>query len=245
VRTTPTARRGSASPTGPSSASAIAACQQPAAPDDLEVAVAVRTRPLAIERRPDGGQQRLALAVETALEALPAVDPEPREPAVAGRLEGRRAVRQPVPAVAGETDDDVAAADQRAAAAALADRDARLAHLAFGHRHLARRLDPERLVAVDRDQPQRVARQRQFRRAGEPRHRLVAVGVVDEHGVVGLDHHEYAAANVPLAAAAGANDTVAGDGSRRHGDGGRGLLLEVGEANAIELPVGAATAGDR
>lgn len=87
--------------------------------------------------------------------------------------------------------------------------------------HLADAFYSERLLAVAGQKPQRIAGHRKRLGSSQPRDRLIAVDVVDEDGVVGLDDDEDAAANGPLAAAVEADETVSGDYSDRHGRSGR------------------------
>jgi len=103
----------------------LAAGDDGVALENLQVALALGTGPLAVEPGLDGVEQRVALVVDTDLERVAALDADRGEAAVlAGVVDDRRAAGQRVAVVALETGDRPAGADQRAATRAGADRDA-------------------------------------------------------------------------------------------------------------------------
>jgi len=188
--------------------------QQPSATaDDPQVLAAVRTGPCAVEPLAHRVVEGVAGAVDAHLEGGAALDTHRREATVrTAGVEDGRSRDEWIARPGVEVDDGSAGADKRAA---------RLGVGADGNAGLGGGVDrssnpvgshPERPVVETGGEAEAVAVgfDGDAVGTGEPRHRLVARGVVDEDGSVGFDEDEHPAA---VDSVVGLDGAVAGEGA--------------------------------
>src|SRR6056297_3416037 len=200
----------------------VTACDDAAALQYPEVGFAVGTGPLAVEPLAHRVHERVAVAVDADVERVPALDAHLREAAVAGLLVDGRPARNRVGGRTAETGDVAVGAHERPlAVGAVADRDA-------GDRP---RVSRDAVAGVAFDAHAAVARGRGEREgavldggagglgARQPRHRLVAVHVVDEQGVVGFQQRDHLAAPSAAGGLVERDGAVAGEHAECVGHG--------------------------
>lgn len=174
----------------------FAAGDETATSKDAEVAAAVRACPLAVEPLTDGVVHGFTGPVDAEFQHRTAFDAHRRQPAVTGLVEHSRVPGKREAVVAAETADAVRSHERPAAVRTITDWLSGFRRGNAVERVLVVTDYFERAITVGGRQEEAIFVARAANRlgTGEPRRRLIAAGVVHEHGIVGFHERDHRSA---------------------------------------------------